>query len=63
MVVKKIPTINTMDQMTAFMSKKYIEILNPLPTKSVLLEKICKKNLKKNSCIIVSLHNRVSLII
>ena len=43
MVVKKIPTINTMDQMTAFMSKKYIEILNPLPTKSVLLEKICKK--------------------
>ena len=35
------------DEMIAFMSKHNIEILNMIPTKSVLLEKIILKNIKK----------------
>ena len=35
------------DEMIAFMSKRDIEILNIIPTKSVLLEKIILKNITK----------------
>ena len=35
------------DEMIAFMSKHNIEILNMIPTNSVLLEKIILKNIKK----------------
>ena len=35
------------DETIAFMSKHNIEILNIIPTKSVLLEKIILKNIKK----------------
>ena len=39
--IKKAPTMNIkMDEMIAFMSKHDIEIPNPIPAKSVLLEKI-----------------------
>ena len=35
------------DEMIAFMSKYNIEILNPIPTNLVLLEKIFNKNIEK----------------
>ena len=39
--IEKAPTMNIKkDEMIAFMSKHDIEIPNPIPTKSVLLEKI-----------------------
>ena len=39
------------DEMIAFMSKQDIEILNMIPKKSVLLEKIIFKNIKKQYAI------------
>ena len=39
------------DEIIAFMSKHNIEILNIIPTKSVLLEKIILKNIKKQYAI------------
>ena len=39
------------DEMIAFMSKHNIEILNIIPTKSVLLEKIIFKNITKQYAI------------
>ena len=48
--IEKAPTMNIKkDEMIAFMSKHDIEIPNPIPTKSVLLEKIVTifKNIEK----------------
>ena len=48
--IEKAPTMNTKkDEMIAFMSKHDIEVPTPIPTKSVLLEKILMifKNIEK----------------
>lgn len=39
--------------MIAFMSKHYIEILNPIPTKPELLEKTCKKKKLKKKTVVI----------
>ena len=49
-LIEKAPTMNIKkDKMIAFTSKHHIEIPNPIPTKSVLLEKILIifKNIEK----------------
>ena len=46
--IEKASTMNMKkDEMIAFMSKQDIEILYPIPTKLVLLEKIFSKNIGK----------------
>ena len=46
--IEKALTMNMKkDEMIAFMSKYNIEILNPIPTNLVLLEKIFNKNIEK----------------
>ena len=52
--IEKAPTTNVKkNEIIAFMSKHDIQILHPIPTKSVLLEKIIEKILKNSMSLII----------
>ena len=53
-LIEKAPTMNMKkNEIIAFMSKHHLELPNPVPTKSVLLENILKKILENSISLIL----------